>query len=231
MGERPDTILGVGCPSSDIARTLKPTLAPEILNASGSGRLIDTNAAFLLVVFHPTTTEFGGEGHQMIELLEALNRVKMQVVLLWPNIDAGADRISKAIRVFRNEVRPEWMRVITNLSPENYLKVIAQTACAVGNSSSFVRDASYFGTPIVLVGNRQQGREKDVHVRNVPPAADEITRAVREQLAHGPYAPSTLYGDGFVSERIAEALLRLTPYVQKRLNYVYEPAQVAAAHV
>jgi UDP-N-acetylglucosamine 2-epimerase len=167
----------------------------------------------------------------MIELLEALNRVKMQVVLLWPNIDAGADRISKAIRVFRNEVRPEWMRVITNLSPENYLKVIAQTACAVGNSSSFVRDASYFGTPIVLVGNRQQGREKDVHVRNVPPAADEITRAVREQLAHGPYAPSTLYGDGFVSERIAEALLRLTPYVQKRLNYVYEPAQVAAAHV
>lgn len=231
MGERPDTILGIGCPSSDIARTLDRALTPKIVNGSGSGRLIDVNEPFLLVLFHPTTTEFGGEGPQMTQLLEGLERLKMQVVLLWPNIDAGADRISKAIRVFRSTTHPEWMRVVTNLSPENYLKVVAKAACAVGNSSSFVRDASYFGTPVVLVGNRQEGRETDVHVMNVPPVHDEITWAVHEQLAHGPYAPSTLYGDGFVSQRIAEALSNLSPYVQKRLNYVYETAQVEAARL
>jgi hypothetical protein len=29
-----------------------------------------------------------------------------------------------------------------------------------------------------------------------------------------------LYGDGHVSERVADALVRLTPYIQKRLDYI-----------
>ena len=98
--------------------------------------------------------------------MSALDSIGMQTLLLWPNIDAGSDHISKVIRVFRTQERPKppWLRTLTNLTPENYLKVLATTACAVGNSSSFVRDAGYFGTPVVLVGNRQNGRETDEHV-------------------------------------------------------------------
>ena len=59
--------------------------------------------------------------------------------------------------------------------------------------------------------------------------AAEISAAIRHQLAHGHYAPSNLYGDGYVSERIAEALCRLTPYVQKRLNYIYRDKAPLAA--
>ena len=67
---------------------------------------------------------------------------------------------AKRSACFRDEARPDaWLRTLTNLTPENYLKVLANAACAVGNSSSFVRDAGYFGTPVVLVGNRQEGRE------------------------------------------------------------------------
>lgn len=222
MGERPDTILGVGCPSSDIARELDPTLDPDVLNARGSGIRIDPSKPFLLVVFHPTTTEYGGERAQMEQLLEALDAVQMQTLLLWPNIDAGADHISKAIRVYRDRTRAGWLRTITNLAPETYLKVLARTACAVGNSSSFVRDAGYFGTPVVLVGNRQNGREADEHVTRVPAERGAILETVRRQLAHGRYAPSTLYGDGHVAPRVAEAIARLTPYVQKRLAFVTE---------
>jgi UDP-N-acetylglucosamine 2-epimerase len=102
------------------------------------------------------------------------------------------------------------------------LKVLYNSSCAVGNSSSFVRDASYFGTPVVLVGARQYGREMDEHVMPVMPVATEVAEAIRCQLAHGRYGPSILYGDGHVSGRIAAALARLTPYVQKRLHYIYE---------
>lgn len=222
MGERPDTILCIGCPSSDIAREMDRTLAPEIINRRGSGAVIDVEKPFLLVIFHPTTTEYGGERAQMEALLEALDRVQTQAVLLWPNIDAGADHVSKAIRVFRDRAKPNWLRTIINLPPEQYLKVLANTACAVGNSSSFVRDAGYFGTPVVLVGSRQEGRETDAHVTRVPPLAQAIAEAIRAQLAHGRYAPSTLYGDGHVSGRIAQSLAQLRPYVQKRLHYVHE---------
>jgi UDP-hydrolysing UDP-N-acetyl-D-glucosamine 2-epimerase len=222
MGERPDSILGTGCPSSDIARTMDRLLTPEVLHGQGSGRVLDLDRPFLLAIFHPTTTEYGGERSQMEALLAALDEVGEQTVLLWPNIDAGADHVSKAIRAFRDRARPAWLRTIINLPPEEYLKVLANTACAVGNSSSFVRDAGYFGTPVVLVGDRQKGRETDAHVIRARPAQEEILQAVRLQLKQGRYPPSQLYGDGHVSQRIADSLAGLNPYIQKRLHFVDE---------
>lgn len=222
MGEAPDTILGVGCPGSDIARELDRSLPGRLINARGSGATIDVTKPYLLVVYHPTTTEFGGERRQMEEVLKALQVLREQTVLLWPNIDAGSGQVTKTIRSFRDQVKPTWLRTLINLPPENYLRVLANATCAVGNSSSFVRDASYFGTPVALIGNRQDGREIDAHVKVAPPIACEVVAAVREQFLHGRYPASTLYGDGHVSERIAESLARLKPYVQKRLYYVTE---------
>ncbi len=219
MGERPDTVLGTGCPSSDIARSLSRQLSPEVVNEHGGGLEIDVASPFLLLVFHPTTTEFGGEQRQMQVLLSALDSLRQQTLLLWPNIDAGSDHISKAIRVYRAQGNGGWMRTLTNLTPENYLQVLASAACAVGNSSSFVRDAGYFGTPVVLVGNRQNGRETDEHVIRVPMEMDAIVATIKKQLDHGRYPPSALYGDGHVSVRIAEALEKLTPYRQKQLAF------------
>ncbi len=231
MGEATETVLAIGCPSSDIAMRLDRRLSHEVINSTGSGAMIDVTNPFLLVLFHPTTTEYGGERQQMEEMLNALQQLQTPTVLLWPNIDAGADHISKAIRVFRDNTKLTWLRVLTNLNPENYLRVLSATACAIGNSSSFVRDASYFGTPIVLVGNRQEGREADVHVRRVSPVEAEVAATISSQLAHGRYAPSTLYGDGQVSGRIADALVRLVPYVQKRLHYIYEGTAETAPRV
>lgn len=219
MGEEPGTLLGVGCPSSDIARRLDRVLDQDVLNRRGSGCTIDVTQPFLLVVFHPTTTEFGGERAQMEALLHGLDEIRMQSVLLWPNIDAGSHHISKAIRLFRDQTEKQWLRVLTNLSPDDYLRVLATTACAVGNSSSFVRDASFFGTPVVLVGDRQEGREAGDHVTRVAPTAVDVASAVRRQLDHGQYPASTLYGDGHVSEAFVRALVRIKPYIQKRLAF------------
>ena len=194
---------------------LVPSITSEMINGTGSGATIDIDKPFLLVVFHPTTTTYGGERKQVEEILQALSKLQMQTLMLWPNIDAGADHISKAIRLFRDREAPNWLRTITNLSPEHYLNLLARVSCAVGNSSSFVRDAGYFGTPVVLVGDRQEGRETDEHVTHVAPIAAQVLRAVRKQLRHGAYEPSTLYGDGLVSGRIADGLVSLEPYVQK----------------
>jgi UDP-N-acetylglucosamine 2-epimerase len=223
MGERKDTILAVGCPSGDIVKRADLSLDPAVVNSRGRGAEIDTTRAFLLVVFHPTTTEYGNERGQMEELLAALGHARVPTVLLWPNIDAGSDHISKAIRVFRDTVGASWMRTLINLSPEEYLRVLAGAACAVGNSSSFVRDASFVGTPVVLVGARQEGRETDVHVARTAARREEIFEAIERQLGVGRYPASVLYGDGESAERIADGLANLVPYAQKRLAYVFEP--------
>ena len=136
MGEAPHTILDVGCPSGDIARRLEIRLQSEMVNGKGSGVRIDTEKPYLLTVFHPTTTSFGGARREIQQLLRALDQVRMQTILLWPNIDAGADHISKEIRVFRDQIGPAWLRTLTNSPPEEYLQLLAGATCAVGNPAA-----------------------------------------------------------------------------------------------
>ncbi len=218
MGERRDSILTVGCPSSDLARLIDRALLPEVLNGHGSGAHIDPAKPFRLVVFHPDTTGYGSEREQMTTLLDALSVEAVPTVLMWPNIDAGSSALSKVIRQFRDREQPDWLRLVTNFTPDDYLRVLGAASVAIGNSSSFVRDASFFGTPVVLVGARQDGREWDKHVTRVDCVRSEILGALAAHRAVGRFAPSTLYGDGFVAGRVAAALPGLVRYV-KRLDY------------
>lgn len=219
MGELPDTVFPVGCPSGDIAHSLDGRL-PEGIFDDGLGASIDISKPYMLVVFHPVTTHFGDGGEVVEELLRACDEVGHQVVWLWPNIDAGSDRVSAAIRRFRENRHPAWLRLVKNFPPENYLRVLGNASCAIGNSSSFVRDSSFFGTPVVLVGDRQDGRECAENVVKSSCEQRSIVAAIRVQTGRVRYAPSQLYGDGNASRRIADHLATLKPYVQKRLGYV-----------
>ena len=51
-------------------------------------------------------------------------------------------------------------------------------------------------------------------------AAQAIAQAVtNRQVAHGPYAPAYIYGDGTAGGRIADVLARTPLHVQKRIQY------------
>jgi UDP-N-acetylglucosamine 2-epimerase len=194
------------------------TLPPDIFSR-GIGGNIEPMKPYLLVVFHPITTEYGMEKDETLNLLRALADISMPTIWLWPNIDAGSDHVSKTIRSYREYYKTEWLRLIKNFSPEEYLKVLTNTACAVGNSSSFVRDSSFFGTPVVLVGNRQQGREIAENVLPVQPEHQAILIAIKQQLINGRYAQSQLYGYGYASRQIVDCLINVRPYIQKMLAY------------
>ena len=219
MGELEETVFMVGCPSSDIAASLDLQLSAEIF-ADGLGAEINLNEPYVLVVFHPVTTSYGAEMVEVENLLRACDMLGQKVVWLWPNIDAGSDMVSRAIRRFRELEKPDWLRLVKNFSPEDYLRVLGNASCAVGNSSSFVRDSSFLGTPVVLVGDRQNGREYAENVLPVGYERNDIFSAMQSQLSNGRYQPSTLYGDGNASQRIAKCLAEISPFVQKRLGYL-----------
>lgn len=219
MGELPETVFKVGCPSSDIALSLDRRLRADIFE-HGIGASIDHSKPYVLVVFHPITTQFEGESEATNELLEACEELGQQVIWLWPNIDAGSDKVSRAIRRFREMKNPHWLRLMKNFPPDDYLRVLANASCAMGNSSSFVRDSSFLGTPVVLIGDRQESREFAENVIRADCIKQDILQAARSQIQNGRYRPSGLYGDGQVSQRIAEYLATVTPFVQKRLGYV-----------
>ena len=106
-----------------------------------------------------------------------------------------------------------------NFAPEDYARLIANAACVVGNSSSGLREGAYLGVPVVNVGTRQAGREHGPNVVDAGYEAAAISAAARQQIAHGRYERSEMFGDGSAGARIAERLAGEDIRIQKRLHY------------
>ena len=220
MGEREECVFPYGCPSADVVYNSKEKSSNASLNM-GVGAKLDLSYDYLLVLFHPVTTEFSDSEEQMEEVLSAIKELNMQTVLIWPNIDAGSDGLSQAIRRFREENSQIKLRAYKNFEPEEYIPLLGNAVCAIGNSSSFIRDASFLGTPIVLVGSRQDGREHSDAVVKSKPKRKEIIQKVKIQLNHGRYKQSNLYGQKGTSLKIVRHIKNLNKYHQKKFNALF----------
>jgi UDP-hydrolysing UDP-N-acetyl-D-glucosamine 2-epimerase len=218
MGEQRETIFLTGCPSGDVIKMMDKTLSSDVFQA-GVGSEVNPKKPYLLVILHPVTTEYGSEEDQAQILLDALDEIAYPTIWLWPNIDAGSDHISKILRRFRKFHENHWLRLIKGFPPPIFEGVLYNAKLAIGNSSSFVRDASFLGTPVVLVGDRQHGREMAENVICVDFAKEAVLEACHTQLANGRYPASTLYGKGDAASKIVEKLAEIDLYLQKRLCY------------
>jgi len=219
MGEHEDYVFNVGCPSGDYIISLDTHLPRDLFDKEGVGAGLDHDLPFILVIYHPVTSQFENERSQTEQLLGALDELAHPTLWIWPNIDAGGDHISKAIRVYREHNDAKWLHLVKNLEPVTYQKCLKKTVCAVGNSSSFIRDSTFSGTPVVLVGDRQVGREHGTNLKTTPIEKNSIIATIKEQLSHGPYESCNLYGDGCSSERIVKHLKNIDLYTQKTLQY------------
>ena len=217
MGESEDRVFPYGCPSADVVSISSGNFNTSLFNL-GVGPELDLSDNYVLVLFHPVTTEYGNSEKQMEVILSAIKELNMQTVLIWPNIDAGADGVSQAIRRFREMNSHFKIHAYKNFEPEVYIPLLENAVCAIGNSSSFIRDASFLGTPIVLIGSRQNGRECCDSVVKVKVIKREIVDAATRQIKHGPYQPSSLYGTQGVSKKIVERIKKLKKYSQKKFE-------------
>lgn len=217
MGESSNRVFLVGCPTIDVLKRidLSPDNAIFDRNGNGYGDRLDLSKPYILVLQHPVTTEYKEAKRQMEETLRAIQTLGIPVFLLWPNIDAGSDGASIAVRQFiKNHTLPSFA-LFKTLHSEDFYKVLKNASVAVGNSSSFIRESSYLGTPAVIVGSRQNNRERSGNVIEVPHDHVKIKEAVLNQLAHGPYPSSNLFGDGETSQSIADILSRVDYSEQK----------------
>jgi UDP-hydrolysing UDP-N-acetyl-D-glucosamine 2-epimerase len=224
MGEKKENIFNVGCPSGDYIMSLNDKLPNNVFNQFGVGAKINPNNPFLLVIYHPVTTSYGTEKKQAEELIYALGKLSYPTVWIWPNIDAGSDDISKVIRTYRENNKADWLHLIKNLDPVTFQKCLKRAVCAVGNSSSFVRDSTFSGTPVVLVGERQVGREHGDNLIPVNVDRNNIYKAVKRQIKYGRYPISDLYGNGKSSMQIVKHLKEYNHTPQKILQYVFKNA-------
>ena len=219
MGELKKNVYYSGCPSIDILDEDNNVKLGKFIKKMGVGDEIDIEKPFYLVVFHPITTAHFESYKNTQILIDATLKLNSQIIWLWPNIDAGSDGISKCIRVNRERGKLKNYRFFKNFPVEIYNELLKKSSCLIGNSSSFIREASFIGAPSVIIGNRQFKREVGKNVKFARFDVSEIFNKINLQKNRR-YKKSFLYGNGKASQTIVATLEKIKKInLQKTLNY------------
>ena len=223
MGENSKKVYLVGCPSLDLIKRDNLNIDKKFkkkYSTYGVGELtIDFNKPYIVILQHPVTTEYKQIKTNINQTIHAALKVQQQVVWLWPNVDAGSDMLSKSIRIVREKKKPKNIRWQKNYNPEDYLKLIFNASCLVGNSSSAIREGAFLGIPAVNIGNRQHNREHGKNIIHVDYNSKSILKAINQQVKKKKYLKNKIFGDGKAGERIAKILSKIKLDIIKSLNY------------
>jgi GDP/UDP-N,N'-diacetylbacillosamine 2-epimerase (hydrolysing) len=159
-------------------------------------------------------------GVQMASVLQAVQHQGLQALCLMPNADAGNTQIREVIQAAcASDTR---IRAVTHLARQEYVSVMATADVLVGNSSSGIVEAASFGTPVVNVGDRQAGRERNRNTVDCTAEPAAIAEAIRQARKHPRDDRFNLYGDGRTDKRIAELVAGLdigTALLKKTMTY------------
>ncbi|MFT5986160.1 MAG: UDP-hydrolyzing UDP-N-acetyl-D-glucosamine 2-epimerase, partial [Planctomycetota bacterium] len=161
MGEDPDYVYNTGCPSIDLAAEVvkNPSLDFDPFKKYGGvGQQFDYNNGYLVVMQHPVTTEYASAREDVLKTLRVIDELKVPTFWFWPNVDAGADGTSSGIRSYREHHDLEHIHFFKNMEPLDFLKLLKNSSCLIGNSSVGIRECSYLGVPVVNIGTRQNRR-------------------------------------------------------------------------
>ena len=223
MGEKPSKVFNTGCPSIDLAAEVSHSngvqFDPFALDYKGLGEPFESYNKYLVVMQHPVTSEYEDSLNQIEQTLVAIKDLQIPTFWFWPNVDAGSDKISKGIRVFREKNHVPFIYFFKNMEPNDFLNLLINSQCLIGNSSAGIRECSYLGVPVVNVGSRQLGRMRGENVIDVDYVNEEIASAIKTQLAEGKYPTANIYGSGDAGVKIAELLAHVDLSIEKRITF------------
>ena len=70
------------------------------------------------------------------------------------------------------------------MEPNDFLRLLVNSKCLIGNSSVGIRECAYLGVPVVNIGTRQHGRDRGDNVIDVDYTKEAIRAAIQQQIRH-----------------------------------------------
>jgi UDP-hydrolysing UDP-N-acetyl-D-glucosamine 2-epimerase len=222
MGENPEMVFNTGCPSIDLAKAVKanPSLHFDpIQKYGGVGTNINWQAGYIVVMQHPVTTEYVSAKNDIKTTLQAIHELNIPTFWFWPNVDAGSDGTSAGIRRYRELNKPENIHFFKNMEPNDFLKLLVNSKCLIGNSSVGIRECAFLGVPTVNIGTRQNRRKRASNVVDVNYHKDEIKKAIIERMHSDKIPSENIYGSGNSGKQIADVLASVPLTFHKTIVY------------
>ncbi|MBN1870839.1 MAG: UDP-N-acetylglucosamine 2-epimerase (hydrolyzing) [Candidatus Omnitrophica bacterium] len=230
LGEEPWRVHTVGFPAIDLISEKNYAKPEELVVKYG----IDLARPVVLYTQHSIATEFSDAGAQIEPALQALTRLAkegVQVIMTFPNNDAGSGLIIDKLKQAGAEAKQN-IQLHASLGRYNYHGFLAHCGnggkgVCVGNSSSGIKETPAFGCPTVNIGDRQSGRLRAENVLDVGHDAQAIYRAIRKCIDNKQFRQRCAtcknpYGTGDAGKKIADVLATVPldlKLLQKKITY------------
>jgi UDP-N-acetylglucosamine 2-epimerase (hydrolysing) len=199
MGETKSSIYVIGSPDIDIMFSNDlPTL--EVAKAYYEIPF----KQFGIVMFHPVTTEINEMKEYVDNMVNALLEDHHNYIVIYPNNDLGSQYIIEKYREFTTNSR---FKVFPSLRFEYFLTLLKNAQFIIGNSSAGVREAPYYGIPVINIGTRQQNRTVHSDIINVDYTFTTIKNTLSIMEGHKVQPSNNKFGNGNSSGLFLKSLL------------------------
>ena len=172
MGEYDESIFTIGSPDLDLMNSNKlPSL--EFVKDYYE---IPFNQ-FSILIFHPVTTEKNEIKNQIRVIVDAIIESGLNYIVIYPNNDLGSDIILNEYEKFNNMPR---IKMFPSIRFEYFLVFLKNCKFIIGNSSTGIREAPYYQTPTINVGNRQKNRVISKSIKTVDFLKEDILFSINK---------------------------------------------------
>ena len=156
---------------------------------------------FSTAIFHPVTTELKNLKTQIKNYIKSLVISNKNYILIYPNNDLGSKIILKEYRKIQNKK----IKIFPSIRFEYFLTMLKNSEFIIGNSSSGIMEAPYFGIPTINIGTRQNKRAKLKSILNCDYSFKEILKTIN-QLPKKKFKKNFSFGHGKSSEKVLKVL-------------------------
>jgi len=220
MGENPKYVIFTGSPGIDDILHNQIT-SQKVLEKKYK---ISFSGEEIILLQHPVTTQISSSDDQILNTLKAIVKMKKSTIAIAPNSDSGNNSIFNRLNSFSQKY--DFIKFYKSVPRNDYLGLLKHAGVLVGNSSSGIIESGYFSIPVVNIGIRQQDRESDSNVINVPNGKERyiylaIMKALKQKNKKK-FSNQYLYGDGKASTKIVNFLSNLKindELIQKQIFY------------
>lgn len=198
MGEIKESVFTIGSPDIDIMFSDK---LPDLETAKKYYEV--PFEAFAIVMFHPVTTEFQAMQEYTTTFVDCLLQDNHNYLVIFPNNDLGSQFILDSYERLKQNTR---FRVFPSLRFEYFLTLLKNSQFIIGNSSAGIREAPYYGIPIINIGTRQQNRAVHADIINTDYSQESIKEALSVIDSHKVQISTNDFGQGNSSELFLDSL-------------------------
>jgi len=198
MGEVKESIFTIGSPDIDI---MFSNQLPDLETVKQYYNIPFND--FSIVMFHPVTTEVQNMKQYAENFVESLLKDNHNYVVIYPNNDLGSQFVLDAYEKLKENLR---FKIFPSLRFEYFLTLLKNSKFIIGNSSAGVREAPYYGIPIINIGTRQQNRAVHADIINVDYSVKEIEGALSIIDSHKVQKTDNDFGQGNSAELFLNCL-------------------------